>query len=368
MGDIRCGEVLARRLLSFGIAAAVAMLGAVGMAQSASAKTKVTAEIVGDVLTVTGTKNRDLIALRLADNDPGPLQVALGRSERVVASFDRAALSSVYVHLGDGDDSLRVDESHGTFTDIQSLTVDAGPGRDLLNGGSGGETFIGGPGADSVRGGAGDDALEWHPGDGSDALDGQAGFDSVVIRGSDSEDSVEVSADASWALLDFNADRTRSIDVERFAINTSSGADSIVVDDLTATSVTDVQIAVALAGGDGVDDGVLVMGTAADDVIVALGDANGVAIIGLASLVNIVGAQSNDILNIDALSGNDTVEASGLTVGTPSFTAYGRDGDDVLIGGDGDDFLLGGEGDDVLIGGPGIDILDGGPGDNVVIQ
>ena len=35
MGDNSLGEVLARRLLSFGIAAAVATVGAVGMAQSA---------------------------------------------------------------------------------------------------------------------------------------------------------------------------------------------------------------------------------------------------------------------------------------------------------------------------------------------
>ena len=85
--------------------------------------------------------------------------------------------------------------------------------------------------------------------------------------------------------------------------------------------------------------------------------------------MNITGAEAaNDRLTVNALAGDDVVEASGLAAGAIQLTADGGDGDDVLVGGDGNDVLLGGAGDDVLLGGPGIDILDGGAGDNVVIQ
>ena len=90
---------------------------------------------------------------------------------------------------------------------------------------------------------------------------------------------------------------------------------------------------------------------------------------GLAAQVNITGAEAaNDRLTINALAGDDVVEASGLAAGSIQLTADGGPGDDVLIGGDGNDILTGGPGDDVLIGGPGTDIIDGGDGDDVEIQ
>ena len=73
-------------------------------------------------------------------------------------------------------------------------------------------------------------------------------------------------------------------------------------------------------------------------------------------------------LTVNALAGDDVVDASGLAADRGPAHRDGGDGDDVLIGGAGNDTLLGGAGDDVLLGGPGTDILDGGPGDNVVIQ
>ena len=75
-----------------------------------------------------------------------------------------------------------------------------------------------------------------------------------------------------------------------------------------------------------------------------------------------------DTLTINALGGDDVVQASGLAANAIKLAIDGGDGDDVLIGGAGDDSLLGGAGDDVLNGGPGQDILDGGPGNNILIQ
>jgi Ca2+-binding RTX toxin-like protein len=73
-------------------------------------------------------------------------------------------------------------------------------------------------------------------------------------------------------------------------------------------------------------------------------------------------------LRINALRGDDVIEASGLSAGAIGLTEDGGDGNDVLIGSAGNDTILGGAGDDVLIGGPGLDILDGGTGDNILIQ
>ena len=85
--------------------------------------------------------------------------------------------------------------------------------------------------------------------------------------------------------------------------------------------------------------------------------------------MNITGAEAaNDKVSINALAGDDVVEASGLSAGGIGLAANGGDGGDVLIGGAGNDVLAGGAGDDVILGGPGLDVLDGGPGDNIVIQ
>jgi Ca2+-binding RTX toxin-like protein len=72
---------------------------------------------------------------------------------------------------------------------------------------------------------------------------------------------------------------------------------------------------------------------------------------GLSAVVSITGAEpANDTLTIDALDGDDVVEATALAANAIMFTADG------------------GNGDDVLIGGPGLDSLDGGSGDNILIQ
>jgi Ca2+-binding RTX toxin-like protein len=90
---------------------------------------------------------------------------------------------------------------------------------------------------------------------------------------------------------------------------------------------------------------------------------------GLSALVSAPGAVTgSDRLTVNALAGDDVVDASGLAANSALLTGDGGDGDDILIGGDGNDTLLGGAGDDVLLGGPGLDTIDGGPGDNVVLQ
>ncbi|HEX7312065.1 MAG TPA: hypothetical protein VF232_12900, partial [Gaiellaceae bacterium] len=208
------------------------------------------------------------------------------------------------------------------------------------------------------------------PGDGSDVVEGQDGRDAMLFNGANINERFEVSANGSRVRF------TRDIatitmdlnDVEAVDVRALGGADTITVDDVSGTDLTEVNSDLAATGGagDGAADNVIVNGTDGDDVIQV---AAGVSVLGLAARVNIVDAEAaNDRLTVQALAGDDVSEASGLTAAAIRLTEDGGDGDDVLIGGAGDDTLLGGAGDDVLLGGPGIDALDGGPGDNIVIQ
>jgi Ca2+-binding RTX toxin-like protein len=223
--------------------------------------------------------------------------------------------------------------------------------------------------------GAGDDTFVWNPGDDNDTLEGQDGFDTMIFNGANAAENINILAnggrviffrDVASVTMDLN-------DVEGIDFTARGGADRVVVNDLSGTDVTEINLNLESAPGSGVGDAqpdnVVVFGTSGDDVALVVGDANGTSVLGLAAQINITGAESaNDRLTINALAGDDVVEASSLAASAIQLTADGGDDNDVLIGGEGNDTLLGGVGDDVLIGGPGLDVLDGGPGDDVEIQ
>ena len=94
------------------------------------------------------------------------------------------------------------------------------------------------------------------------------------------------------------------------------GADTITVNDLTGTDLTQVNLDLASPPGSGAGDGqadnVIINGTNGDDAITVGGDANGVAVVGLSAQVNIAGAEAaNDRLTINTLGGDDVMERLG---------------------------------------------------------
>ena len=104
-------------------------------------------------------------------------------------------------------------------------------------------------------------------------------------------------------------------DVEQIDFNALGGADNIVVNDLSGTDATQINLnlAAGAGSGDAQPDNVIVQGTNGDDFAQVFGDASGVAVLGLAARVNITGAEAaNDRLTVNALAGDDVVEASGL--------------------------------------------------------
>ena len=252
------------------------------------------------------------------------------------------------------------------------LTMNGGLGEDVFRGSAGSDLINGGDGNDTALMGAGDDTFVWNPGDDNDTLEGQDGFDRMTFNGSAAAENITISAnggrvtffrDIANVTMDFN-------DVEAIDYNAFGGADNVVVNDLSGTDVVEVNANLGLNGaGDAMADTVRVQGTHGDDVALVVGDASGSAVLGLAAQISITGAEAAlDRLVVNALAGDDVVEASGVAAGGILLTADGGDNNDILVGGDGVDTLLGGNGDDVLVGGLGLDILDGGPGDNTVIQ
>jgi hypothetical protein len=284
------------------------------------------------VLTLEGTEGDDKIALRLQAGYPGVLQVDVGDDGWADFRFDRADIRSISVDAAEGNDSVRIDESNGVFTDSIPTTIDGGPGDDRIAGGKAVETLIGGDGNDTIDGnggndvamlGAGDDTFVWDPGDGSDTVDGQDGSDTLGFDGADVAEKIDLSANGNR--LKFTRDVgniTMDTDgVERVDFNALGGADLVTVNDLTGTDVSSVNVDLAgtLGGatGDGQADRVVVNATKGNDTVDVSGDASTVKVSGLAATTKVLHSEvANDRLEINTLAGTDSVDSAALAAGT----------------------------------------------------
>jgi hypothetical protein len=268
---------------------------------------------------------------------PLPFSLDIGTSERLV------------VNANSGDDSFA---ATGDLASLIALDVDGGPGNDQISGGNGDDTLTGGAGDDAVDGNAGADAVAlgdgndtfvWDAGDGSDTVEGQAGQDALVFNGSSAAEKLQLSANGSRALLVRDIGHV-SMDlngIERVDTNAFGGVDTVTVNDLSHTDVTqaDVDLAGAPGGktGDATADSVVVNATNAPDTAKITGNQqDGVTVSGLHSVVNVFAADgSTDALAFNALGGNDTVDATGLAAGVIGLTVKGGAGTDALSGGPG---------------------------------
>jgi Ca2+-binding RTX toxin-like protein len=318
-----------------------------------------------DTVTIEGTPTADIVGV-------------VGESGGIRVDGLQAS-----VHLADPEpeDQLILDTLGGGDTveattagdDAVELVIDGGLGADTFLGSAGDDHFTGGDGDDLVLMGGGDDSFVWSPGDDDDTIEGQEGFDTLLFNGSNAGELIEISANGSRILLfrDVASVTADLNDVEAIDLLALGGADAIIVEDVSATDLSRVDVSLAsFAGtGDGQPDAIVVDGTDDDDIALVVGDASAVSLLGLAAQVNVTGAEDPaDQLIIGTFGGDDVVEASGLATPSISFLADGGIDHDILIGGDGDDVLFGDDGDDVLLGGPGVDTLNGGGGSNTLIQ
>ena len=317
-----------------GAVATVATVALAGFAFPALASAKpdrvdgVRAAIEHGTLDVRGDGHGTAVVLRLAKGDPTQLQVDVGADGTADFAFARSSVSAIDVRMGPGDDSVRIDDSNGTFTDSIPTTIDGGPGNDTLTGGAGAETFIGGPGNDTVTGGkgndtaylgSGDDTFVWNPGDASDVIEGQSGTDTMLFNGANANENVTLSANGKRLKFVRNVGNvTMDTDgVERVDFNALGGNDNVTVNDLTGTDVTKVNVDLAGtlggAAGDAAVDNVTVNGTNGDDNINIAGNGSGADVTGLAASVSVVHADRQDNLSVNSLAGKDSVSAAGAS-------------------------------------------------------
>lgn len=333
--------------------ALAAGLLAAGLAATADAAQAAPAPKVSNgTLVVRGTAAKDKLALRLQAGKPNKLEIDFGDDGSADFRINRNRVDRIRVKLLRRADQVRIDDGNGAFTDTIPTVLDGGRGNDT-----------------GIMG-AGDDRFVWDPGDGNDTIEGQDGSDRMLFNGANVSENFDVSANGGRVRFVRNvANITMDLDnVERVDTNALGGADTLTVNDLSGTDLTDVDVDLG-ATDDGAADKIVATGTNGDDVVVATGSAGAARVLGLAAAVGVRHANAaQDDLTIDALAGDDVIEGSGLAANAIHLTGDGGAGDDVLIGGAGPDTLSGGVGDDTLIGGPGQDTLDGGPGDNVVIQ
>jgi Ca2+-binding RTX toxin-like protein len=330
-----------------------------------------------DSVVVNGTNGNDAINVTGSASD-----VAVSGLAALVAVQHQEPSDALAVNGLGGNDRI---SAAALPAQAIGLRLDGGAGDDTIAGAKGVETLFGGDGNDSVDGnggndvaslGAGDDTFVWDPGDGSDTVEGEDGSDTMVFNGANIAERIDVSANGN-RLRFFRDIGNITMDtdgVETVDFNALGGTDTVTVNDLAGTDVKTVNtdLAATLGGnvGDGQADQVLVNGTDGKDAVAVAGRSGTAGVTtGLAATVNVSNAEpAKDTLALDALAGNDTLDAAQLASDSIVLTLDGGAGDDLLVGGDGNDTLFGRDGDDILIGGPGQDTLDGGPGVNVLLQ
>jgi Ca2+-binding RTX toxin-like protein len=318
-------------------AAAVGLtLAALAVAAHSTAKTNkvdgVRATVKHHMLSVKGSSHGDAIALRLKAGDPSRIQVDVGDDTSADFTFARGDVSTINVKGGNRNDSIRVDDANGAFTDSIPTTITGGPGSDTLQGGqvqvaAENETFNGGPGNDLVDGGKGNDTaylgegndtFRWDNGEGSDVIEGQQGTDTLLFNGAAVAENVTLSANGG-RLTFFRVQGNVTMDTNDVEIvddNAIGGADSVTVNDLTGTDVTQTNLDLAGAfggtAGDGAVDSVVVNGTNGDDNIAINGNGSGADVTGLATTVSVKHAEPTDTLSVNTLAGTDHVATNGV--------------------------------------------------------
>ena len=322
-----------------------------------------------DTVTVNATNSADNITIVLS----GAEVLVNGLAAQTSIIGQEAANDALVINgLGGADvinaSALPANQLH--------LTIDGGDGDDVIIGSAGADFLIGGNDNDTVTGGrgddvallgAGDDTFTWNPGDGNDTVEGQAGFDTLFFNGANIAETIDIAAnggrvrltrDVANIVMDLN-------EVEKIALKTLGGADTVTVNDLSGTDTTQVTIDLSASGGggDGAADKVVVNGTATGDAIIISQSGQNILVSGLPAQVTISGQEAIDTLTVNGQAGDDVIDASGLGAGLMTLAINGGDGDDFMIGSAGNDTVSGGRGNDVALLGGGDDSFIWNPGD-----
>jgi Ca2+-binding RTX toxin-like protein len=278
-----------------------------------------------DTVNVNGTEGPDTMQIL-----PSPVA---GYARVVVSGFTipvdvTGALTLVVNGLGGAD---TITGQTGLATLGIPIIINGGDGNNTITGGDGNDTIITGPGNNLVDGGRGNDLIflgsgtntvVWNPGEGSKTIEGQGGGNNtLVFNGANIAEKITLSPNGSRLLLTRDvANVALDVDgVQTVDINALGGADTLTVNDLSGTAVTQVNIDLSSPPGSGIGDGaadsVIVNGTAAPDTINVTANGSAVNVSGLPAGVQITGEEvANDVLTINGMGGVDTFNVgSGVT-------------------------------------------------------
>ena len=322
----------------------------------------------------------------------------------VAFALDIGTTENLVVKMGRGSDSI---STAGNLAALIKITIDGGRGNDTILGSNGADTLLGGRGADFIDGqqgndvvllGRGNDVFQWDPGDGSDIVEGQDGFDTLRFNGSAGAEIFTVSANGGRAAFTRNVGNiVMDLDgVERIELNALGGIDTITINDVTGTDLTQHIINLSGTLGGTAGDG------AVDSVTVNAGTGNNLVSISstaVAAAIMVTGREAViDSVRIFGMSGNDTIVAGGfqgalnidggteidivsyegattglvLNLGNPAANTGIAAGHtyvavEGLTGGAFDDFITGDGFANVLDGGRGTDFLQGLTGDDTYL-
>jgi Ca2+-binding RTX toxin-like protein len=214
---------------------------------------------------------------------PAPFSIDIGTTENLV------------LNANDGDDVI---DASALMAGQINLTINGGAGNDTVTGSNGNDLVIGGTGKDLASMGAGDDTFVWNQGDGSDIVEGQSGADTLRFNGFNADEKFDISANGSRARLSrdlgnivMDVNGTETID-----LHAQGGADTITVNDLAGTDVSNVNL--DLGGADGRVDTVVINTT---DAISFTSNDGVVTVSGLAAEVTISNFEADDRLVINGV-------------------------------------------------------------------
>jgi hypothetical protein len=186
-----------------------------------------TASRAGDQITIVGSDGNDVISIdaNVWDGIIDSVGITAGAgcdqiSGTEVKCGNLTESTTANVSLGGGDDNFSWTASTG------SLTVDGGPGNDVIYGGSAADTLTGGDGNDTIKGANGNDTIDG--GAGNDNLTG--GQDDDIITGGPGQDIVNADGENNYAGNWFGNDQVFVRDGERDVVTCGFGTDTVVAD------------------------------------------------------------------------------------------------------------------------------------------
>jgi len=325
---------------------------------------------LSDTVIVNGGQSDDSFQIASFDNG-ARVAVAATAFPFISIKGGEAANDRLVVNTLDGDDLV---DAASLAANAMGLTLNGGAGNDELSSGGGNDLVSGGTGDDAILLGTGNDTVVWASGEGNDFVEGEGGVDRLVFIGEDESEIVRLAANGNrvGVLRTTGSAGNERIDlngVEQLDLNVLDGADTIFVNDLSATHVTTLNLNLksSLDVADGQADAIILTGTDDDDSYQIASFDNGSRIaIGAEAFpfVNITGSDgANDRLVVNTLGGDDVVDAGSLAANAIGLTLNGGNGNDQLLTGGGNDLVTGGAGNDAIFLEAGDDTFIWNPGD-----